>query len=316
MDRRTFLGAGVGAVAVNLESTSASAADASDAPQKKWTPKLRYAINADTHFRAHPMEERLRRIADAGFTAVELNSLPYLERKAADAPNYAAIEKYGKRLQSLGLSQGVWVTNGCAGPCDSNITDPNKHEIFLEKVRQSVKVAPLVGGTVSTVTSGIDVPGMTQEQMTENVVVALKKAAEIVDGTELTLVLEPLNVLVDHPGYHVVTSPHAYEIMKKVGHPQVKILFDIYHQQISEGNLINNLKKYYDEIAYFQFGDNPGRHEPFTGEIHYPNVFAAILALGYEGMIGGEYSPAGGGSDDACLASMAAVRRADEEMRV
>ncbi len=103
--------------------------------------------------------------------------------------------------------------------------------------------------------------------MTNNVVEALERAAEIVEKTGPTLVLEPLNVLVDHPGYHVVRSDHAYEIMKRVNHPRVKILFDIYHQQISEGNLILNIRKYYDEIAYFQFGDHPGRHEPLRGDL-------------------------------------------------
>jgi hydroxypyruvate isomerase len=317
LDRRTFVAGTIGAAAVqSLLGSNASAAEATKtATETSWKPSLRYAINADTHFRQHPLEERLRRIAAAGFTAIELNSLPNFERGNSSEPNYAAIEKYGEWLRSLGLSQGVWVTNGCAGPCDSNITDPAKLEVFLTKVRHSAKISPLVGGTVSTVTSGVELPGVSQAAMTDNVVEALKRAAEIVEETGPTLVLEPLNVLVDHPGYHVVRSDHAYEIMKRVNHPRVKILFDIYHQQISEGNLINNIRKYYDQIGYFQFGDNPGRHEPYTGEIYYPNVFKAIADLGFTGMIGGEYSPAGGRSDEASVASMAAVRRADEAMR-
>jgi hydroxypyruvate isomerase len=117
----------------------------------------------------------------------------------------------------------------------------------------------------------------------------LKKAAEIVEGTELTLVLEPLNVLVDHAGYHVVTSDHAAQIIDAVGSSHVKMLFDIYHQQISEGNLINNIEKHWDRIGYFQAGDVPGRKEPFTGEIYYTNVFKRIYEKGYEGIIGMEH---------------------------
>ena len=104
------------------------------------------------------------------------------------------------------------------------------------------------------------------------------------DAVELTLVVEPLNPI-NHRGYFVVTSPDAYEIMKAVGSKHVKILFDIYHQQISEGNLIHNIRKYWDEIAYFQVGDVPGRAEPLTGEINYRNVFKAIYEAGYRDIV-------------------------------
>ena len=101
--------------------------------------------------------------------------------------------------------------------------------------------------------------------------------------------LEPLNVLVNHAGYHVVTSEHAAHIVAGVGSPQVKILFDIYHQQISEGNLISNIEKHWERIGYFQVGDVPGRKEPGTGEIRYKAVFERIHAKGYEGILGMEH---------------------------
>lgn len=312
MKRRDFL-ATVPAASAALAAKSASAADTkSDAAPAK--PHLRYAVNVQTHFSKHPMPERLRRVAALGFTAVEYNGLFDHDQAAPGQPNLQAIAAYGALLKTLGLAQGVWVTNGCAGMCDSNITDPAKHARFLDKVRLSRQISPLVDGTVSTVTSGLALPGLSTTQMTDNVVEALKRAADIVADSGPTLVLEPLNVLEDHPGYFVVTSPHAVEIIERVNHPRVKILFDIYHQQISEGNLIRNIRQYYPLIGYFQFGDNPGRHEPYTGEIHYPNVFRAIKELGFTGMLGGEYSPAGGGSDEASEKSMAAVLRADREM--
>jgi hydroxypyruvate isomerase len=275
---------------------------------------LRYAINVGTHFTNHPMLDRLQKVADLGFQAVENNGLPDLERPAGSPePNYDAIAAYGQKLKQLGLSQATWVTNGCAGKCNCAITDSSGVSEFLRRVRHTAKIAPLVDGTISTVTSGVDVPGLSQQDMTRHVIEALKQAADIVEkaGGPI-LVLEPLNVLVDHPGYHVVKSDHAAEIIDAVGSPKVKILFDIYHQQISEGNLIGNIRKYYDRIGYFQFGDHPGRHEPFTGEIHYPNVFKAIYQLGYQGMVGGEYGPVGGGNDEASIASIEAVRRADQ----
>lgn len=309
MDRRSFVGA-------TLAGAAGAAQVGAGEPELVGEPRpmrLRYAINIGTHFTEHPPLDRLRRVADAGFTAVEFNGLPDLNRTSGDRePNYGAINLYGELLRNLKLSQATWVTNGCAGACDCSMVDRAHHDEFLRRVKQTVKISPLVGGTISTVTSGIEIPGLSLDQMTGNVIEALKRAADIVENAGgPILVLEPLNVLVDHPGYHVVTSEHAAEIIDAVGSSKVKILYDIYHQQISEGNLINNIRKHYDRIGYFQFGDNPGRHEPFTGEIHYPRVFEAIFKLGYTGMVGGEYSPAGGRSDEATQASLAAVRRAD-----
>jgi hydroxypyruvate isomerase len=315
VDRRQFLRtvAVSGAVASTpLISSKAAHAEPAEG-SSKISPHLRYAINVGTHFTNHPVLDRLEKVAQHGFLAVENNGLPDFERKAGSGePNYDAIARYGEKLKQLGMSQATWVTNGCAGRCNCHITDPAGHAEFLKRVEQSTRISPLVAGTISTVTSGIEVAGLSHEQMTKNVVEALKRAADIVEkaGGPI-LVLEPLNVLVDHPGYHVVKSDHAAQIIDAVGSSKVKILFDIYHQQISEGNLIGNLRKYYDKIGYFQFGDHPGRHEPFTGEINYVNVFKAIYQLGYEGMVGGEYSPAGGGNDEASIASLEAVKKAD-----
>jgi hydroxypyruvate isomerase len=311
MERRSFLKAGAaGVVAGAVADVQADPAPPPDDPGKL---KLRYAVNIDTHFAMHPVLDRLRLTAEAGFSAVEFNRLPNFQRAPDSAePNYDAVALYGEALRIHKLSQGVWVTNPCAGDCDSSLVDPKKHAQFLERVRQTTKIAPLVGGTVSTVTSGIEIPGAARDAMTASVVEALKRAAEIVEKAGgPTLVLEPLNVLVDHPGVHVVSSDHAAEIVDAVGSRRVRILFDVYHQQISEGNLSGNIRKHYDRIGYFQFGDHPGRHEPFTGEIYYPNVFKLIHALGYQGMVGGEYSPAGGRGDEATLRSLDAVRRAD-----
>jgi hydroxypyruvate isomerase len=156
-------------------------------------------------------------------------------------------------------------------------------------VRKALEYHDAMNNRWATVTSGLSVDYMPLSRQTQNVIDGLKKAAEIVEGTDLTLVLEPLNVLVDHAGYHVVTSDHAAQIIDAVGSSHVKMLFDIYHQQISEGNLINNIEKHWDRIGYFQAGDVPGRKEPFTGEINYGNVFKRIYEKGYQGIIGMEH---------------------------
>jgi hydroxypyruvate isomerase len=116
----------------------------------------------------------------------------------------------------------------------------------------------------------------------------LRRAAEILEPHGLIMVLEPLNFR-DHPGQFLQRSPQAYQICKAVDSPSCKILFDIYHQQIQEGNLIPNIDDCWDEIAYFQIGDNPGRNEPGTGEINYQNVFAHIKNNGFTGILGMEH---------------------------
>ena len=123
---------------------------------------------------------------------------------------------------------------------------------------------------------------------TANVVESLKRASEILEAHGLTMVLEPLNFR-DHPGLFLSKAAQAYEVCKAVDSPACKILFDIYHQQITEGNLIPNIENCWDEIAYFQIGDNPGRKEPTSGEINYMNVFKYIHNKNFNGILGMEH---------------------------
>ncbi len=122
-------------------------------------------------------------------------------------------------------------------------------------------------------------------------VACLKTAAPLAEEAGVTLVLEPLNILVDHPGYFLTSSREGFEIVEQVGSPAVKLLYDIYHQQVTEGNLIATITSHIDLIGHFHAADVPGRHEPGTGEINYANVLAAIDEAGYEGFIGLEYAP-------------------------
>ena len=130
--------------------------------------------------------------------------------------------------------------------------------------------------------------GLDIDFQTANVVESLKQAAAILEPHKMIMVLEPLNFK-NHPGLFLSRSPQAYQICKAVDSPSCKILYDIYHQQIQEGNLISNIKQCWDEIAYFQIGDNPGRNEPTSGEIYYKNVFKYIHSRGYQGVLGMEH---------------------------
>jgi hydroxypyruvate isomerase len=113
----------------------------------------------------------------------------------------------------------------------------------------------------------------------------------MLQGTNLILAVEPLNTRFDHPGYFLVRSDEAFDIVQSVNSPNIQMLFDVYHQQISEGNLIPTIRHYASRIAHFHIADHPGRHEPGTGEINYPNVLREIEKLNYQGTIGLEFFP-------------------------
>ena len=130
---------------------------------------------------------------------------------------------------------------------------------------------------------------LVEDYQTANVVESLKQAAALLEPHDIVMVLEPLNWYRNHAGLFLKESPQAFQICKAVNSPSCKILFDIYHQQIQEGNLIPNIEKCWDEIAYFQIGDNPGRKEPTTGEINYKNIFKYIHSRGFKGVLGMEH---------------------------
>jgi hydroxypyruvate isomerase len=147
-------------------------------------------------------------------------------------------------------------------------------------------------------------------EQSQDVITALKAGARIVEPEGITIILEPLNILVDHPRQLIVHSAQAADVLEAVGSANVKMLFDIYHQQSSEGNLTLNIRKYHDRIGYFQLADHPGRHEPTTGEISYPFVLKTIHDVGYRDPIGMEMSPK---SDP--MTAFKAMRRVDAEAR-
>ncbi|MEM6979810.1 MAG: TIM barrel protein, partial [Planctomycetota bacterium] len=132
-------------------------------------------------------------------------------------------------------------------------------------------------------------PRLAEGYQTANVIDMLRRCVDAVEAKGLVLVLEPLNWHANHGGTFLRQSDQAYAICRAVDSPSCKVLFDIYHQQITEGNLIPNIDACWDEIAYFQAGDNPGRKEPTTGEINYRSIFAHLHAKGYEGVIGMEH---------------------------
>ena len=225
--------------------------------------------------------DQLNYIADQGFTAFEDNNL---KKRTIDTQN-----KMSKTMQKRGIEMGVFVAHTIHWK-EPNLAsgDISKREQFLKEIKESVEVAKRINAKWMTVVPGYKDLRLDLSYQTVNVVDSLKYACEILEPHGLIMVLEPLNFL-NHPGLFLTESPQAYEICKSVDSPSCKILFDIYHQQIQEGNLLPNIEKCWNEIAYFQIGDNPGRKEPSTGEINYKNIFKYIHEKGFNGVLGMEH---------------------------
>jgi hydroxypyruvate isomerase len=274
MDRREFLLTGT-AIAGGLSSVPfVSPVDY----------RLRYAPHFGM-FREHAGDDlvaQLEFIAAQGFRAVEDNGMK--GRARGDQERIAAA------MTRLGLSMGVFVahTIGWSEP-DLTTGDADRRERFLREIRESVEVAKRVNATWMVCVPGHVDPRLEPGFQTANVVESLKRAAAILEPHGLVLVVETLNTLRDHPGQFLTRIPQAYHICKAVASPALKLLFDVYHEQVTEGNLIPNIDAAWDEIVYFQVGDHPGRKEPGTGEVNYRNLFRHIHGKGYTGIVGMEH---------------------------
>ncbi|MGH9663797.1 MAG: TIM barrel protein, partial [Bryobacteraceae bacterium] len=171
------------------------------------------------------------------------------------------------------------------------LTNPAEREGFLAEIKASAEAARRFETTRMVTLTANEVPGMTREAQHKSIVEGLKSAHDIVAPRRITLIVEPLNTLVNHKGYYLNHTREAFEIMREVDSPYVRILFDIYHVQIMDGNLIDTIRNNIGYIAHFHVGAVPGRHEPGTGEIDYHNVFHAIRELGFRGFVAMEYNP-------------------------
>jgi len=289
-DRRSLLAtAATAATALALGARTASAAPA---VARRGAFQLDYAPHFGM-FRHHAGDDPLDQIqfmADEGFGSIEDNGM---SGRSVDLQ-----EKIGAKLAQLGMRMGVFVANKNGfkkGSFASGKEDERKS--FLADLENSVKVAERTGATWCTVVLGGLDPRLEIEYQTANVVETLRRGVEICEPAGLVMVLEPLNPWTNHPGLYLTRMPQAFLICRSVDSPSCKILDDLYHQQITEGNLIPNMDRSWNEIGYFQIGDNPGRNEPGTGEINYRNVFRHIHAKGFTGILGMEHGNSRGGKE-------------------
>ncbi|HLR24334.1 MAG TPA: TIM barrel protein [Fodinibius sp.] len=253
------------------------------------------------HHGGNDLIDQLKFMADAGFTGLEDNGL------MGRSPEMQ--EKIGQQLAKSGMDMGVFVVEkGGNGANSFSAGKEEFTEIFLDGCKRAVETAKRVNAKWMTVVPGNFTRHLPMGIQTANVVDTLRRGVEIFEPHDLVMVLEPLS---DTPDLFLRTSAQTYQICRAVDSPACKILYDIYHMQKNEGNLIHHIDLCWDEIAYFQQGDVPGRNEPGTGEINFQNIFKHIYDRGFEGILGMEHGNSTGGKEGE-QAVIDAYRKADD----
>jgi hydroxypyruvate isomerase len=239
------------------------------------TSAVRFSVCIDMIMTEIPFLERMERIKQIGYPAFE-----FWDWKSKD------VDAIIRKKNELGLEVATIMGSGW-----KQLNTEEARKSFVSEIQSSITAAKRLGSKTLIVTTGLEDKRISRAEQHANYVAALKAAAPQAEAAQVTLVLEPLNTKVDHPAYYLQTAKEGFDILDEVASPAVKMLFDIYHHQIMEGNVIDDITKNILKIAHFHVADVPGRHEPGTGEINYANVFRAIAASGYQGFVGLEYKP-------------------------
>lgn len=240
---------------------------------------IQLSVCIEMIFAHQPFLERIDSVAQAGLGAFEFWDWP-----AKD------VDQINERRRRHNLDVAAFIME----PRGSLVHNDARAEL-QDGVVRSLATAKMLDCRNLIVLVGRQVPDICRQEQHDNILRGLKQIAPLAEEAGVILLIEPLNVIVDHAGFYLSSSREAFEIVQEVGSPNIKVLFDIYHQQVSEGNLIANITEHLDLIGYLHVADVPGRHEPGTGEINYANLLRQVSQAGYEGFLGLEYRP----SDDS-----------------
>jgi hydroxypyruvate isomerase len=253
-------------------------------------PAPRLSIRVEPLFPSLSLAQQLEKVAAAGYPGYEFG-----DWRASDPKQIVPLQR------RLGLECVCLVGNKGVNPVGMGLVDPRERDGFLAEIAASAEAAERYETKAMVVLSGFRVPGMSREAMHASMVEGLKRAHDIVAKRGITMFVEVINTLAkieplnpkgdNHSRYFLDRTPEAFDMVREVGSPYFRILYDLYHVQIMEGNLIETIRANVAAIGHIHVADVPGRHEPGTGEIHFPNVFRAIRDSGYKGYIGMEYIP-------------------------
>lgn len=275
LSRRSFVTSTLAGGAIAGLAAHAAAGDKldDDLSQIGKTPHTKFAVNCEMWWGKLPFLDRIRKTAELGFPAFEF--WPWA----------------GKDLDAVaGLSQdlGLTVAQFTAWGFRPGLNDPANHADFVEAIKDGCKVAHQLNCKMMTVVGGDDISGVSQAEMHAQIIKGLKLAAPVAEDNDVMLILEPMNIRVDHKGHCLYGSAPAIRICDEVDSSHVKINWDLYHMHITEGDLCGHLREGFaaGRVGYLQLADHPGRNEPGTGEIHYNRVLKEALDLGYDYFVG------------------------------
>ena len=280
LNRRDFLKQTVGASAL-FAAAPTIARRVQSKPADGKPPAVKFSVCIDMIMAKIPFLERMERVKQIGYPAFE-----FWEWKNKD------VDAILRKKNELGLEVATMMGSGW-----KQMNTEEARKTFASEIQASLTTAKRLNCKTLIVTTGFEDKSIARTAQHANYVAALKLAAPFAEAAQVTLVVEPLNTKVDHPNYYLQTAKEGFEMLDEVGSPAVKMLFDIYHHQIMEGNVIEDIRKNISKIAHFHVADVPGRHEPGTGEINYSNVFRAIAASSYQGFVGLEYVPSRAAED-------------------
>ncbi len=274
---KTLAGATLGTAALAVEPLAFPLHSVADGSVVE-TP-FKISVMLWTVFSKLPFEQRLEKVGEAGYRAVELvgETAKWTEED---------FRRANRKRRELGITFDV--TAGLK----HGVADPRTRESLLADVRDQLKVMEKIECPALIIMSGNVAPDLSPQAQHASCVEGLKRAAELVEGKGVTLLLENID-LEENPQYYLWSVPEAFKVIEEVNHPQVKFLYDFFHAQISGGNLIANLEKNINKVGLVHIADVPGRHEPGTGEINYPNIYRKLAGLNYNRYVAMEFHPTG-----------------------
>jgi len=251
----------------------------------------RIDVCIETFYSHLPYAERLKKVSELGFKFYEF----WFPEKRFDGKGLAPEVKDFDELADLnaryGLTATDFVFNHPDGGVVASLIEKKDRARLTDEIGRVSRLAKRIGCTKLICGSGNRVPGLRREEALDNMTEALAALAPLCDREGITLILEPFNSRVDHPDYFL-DDPHAcVEVLSRVNHPNVKMLFDIYHMQIMDGNIVAFLRENIRHVGHFHIAGVPGRHEPYACELNYPFILKEIDRLGYTGYVGLEYWP-------------------------
>ena len=286
MNRRTFTRAAGGILAASMLPVRTALAAESAPPEAAGTPAMPFGLSVMlwTILRDLPFEQRLEKVAAAGYTNVELVG-EYQKWSQQD------FDRANAKRKQLGI------TFDCTAGLDHSLCNPAERDALLTEFRQTIPIMRKLDCPAMIFLTGNSVPGMSVEDQQQSCVDGLKAAAKLIDGEKING--EPMRVLLENidpeenPKYFLTSVARGFEIVKAVNHPQVQFLYDFFHEQIAEGNLIEKLEKNIEHVGLVHIADVPGRHQPGTGEINYKNIFRKLAELKYHRIAAMEFLPTG-----------------------